>query len=1400
MTWLTGWDYRQSFTVSRSVGAVTNYQMKLLVGESAGSSGPNVHCNGLCASDFDDIRFTTVNGTTLLDYWIESTTGITPNQVATIWIEFDSIATIATTFYMYYGNISATATSSGVDTFPLFDDFNDGSIDTSKWTDMGGTVEAGGELTATATSTAAYGVASKTFFGVNYAIRCRIKPTHVGGTTYLESCSLYDASNNQQVAVYFCQVSSTFSQKCTNLVVSYTNADLTGVAAGVYCIVDICRNSTTDVKYLVDNNPIATIATNVPTGSNHGARIQAYANGATITTDWVLIRQWNVTEPSWGAWGAQESINAPSWLSGWNYRKLFYLSRSSGGIATNVQVKILVGESVNASGFTVHCGGLCLSNFADIRFTNVDGTTLLDYWVESITGVTPNQLATIWVKTDSINTGVTSFYLYYGNAEASSESNATDVFLFFEDFNSLAAGNLNGQNNWSGSTSYQVQNSVVKEGAYAVSVGNVSNQNIDHAITVPSFNVWVELYVRAGHAGDTTPIQFYLYETATQITGAGISADYIQHLRASAWENVKAASDNTWYKVRIAIDALNTHKIWVDDVLQSLSNSSNINNVVSTINDIKLARWTATANTVYFDQIKVGKYSVADPMFVGAGDQEPTSEISWIAGWSKRLPLTLEGSNIIEAATDFPLMIYLDSTCSGIFNELGDNDKKISLRLEDNTECYVEIESWDSNTMKAVLWTKIPSLIAYNNVNMYLYYDNDHADNTTYVGLTGETAAKAVWESSYKCVLHFAQTPAGAGSVKDSTTNANHGTPGATATLVDGEFGKAYDFDGSTTGYVRVTDHASLDFTTAMTMIGFYNSDVSDNIGDIVSKNTTGNTYAYGLCGQNATKSIAWAGKTGGWVPTFLIYDDVAPIAGAWTMLAGVYNGTNLKCYNNGVYKSVSGDSAGSLYNSAGDLWVGYNSEFSRKVDGKIAFVSLAAAVRTEAYLLLTYKSLRNQLITVGAEETAPGPSLVNKLLKLSILNTNVSANLTNFPVLVHLSSDCGANSFNALDVFYTLESDTNRKKFVITTVSGNFAAENQCAVEIERWDNENSEAWLWVKVPTVSSGAATPLYMYYGLAMDDNTLYVGDTNSVAARNVWDSHYIAVYHLGQDPSGGAQCITDSTSNVRHGTPDTTMTSVDLINAEIGKGLDFDGSDDYISFGANPIIGSAAHSIEAFMKNGGHSTYGLGVLVGSAEVTRKGAYIGWNSASAALGGGYYGMNYATGFTDTAWHYVAMTYAGGSNGNVKFYGDNAVVASGNTTPDLASSVIYIGKQNTGVAYIWKGDIDEVRISDVERSPEWMKATYYSNIDNLIEFGPIEDYSHYYFSGAVSEDGSPVDRSIYAYRRDTGELIGLTTSVSGVFYLTTTYSGSHFLICLDELNYNLLGYDLMTPIIIS
>jgi len=69
--------------------------------------------------------------------------------------------------------------------------------------------------------------------------------------------------------------------------------------------------------------------------------------------------------------------------------------------------------------------GKMRENCEDIRFTDSDGVTLISYWIES--GVNSSNTR-IWVKVPSIPAkSRKTIYVYYGNPDAASESDMTEV-------------------------------------------------------------------------------------------------------------------------------------------------------------------------------------------------------------------------------------------------------------------------------------------------------------------------------------------------------------------------------------------------------------------------------------------------------------------------------------------------------------------------------------------------------------------------------------------------------------------------------------------------------------------------------------------------------------------------------------------------------------------------------------------------------------------------------------------------------------------------------------------------------------------------------------------------------------------------------------------------------------
>jgi len=152
--------------------------------------------------------------------------------------------------------------------------------------------------------------------------------------------------------------------------------------------------------------------------------------------------------------------------------------------------------------------------------------------------------------------------------------------------------------------------------------------------------------------------------------------------------------------------------------------------------------------------------------------------------------------------------------------------------------------------------------------------------------------------------------------------------------------------------------------------------------------------------------------------------------------------------------------------------------------------------------------------------------------LKLTIPNDKIDSTLTDFPVMIKLSSSSGLSGFDATPVFDELI-DADKYKIAITTA----ASGTQCPIEIEHWDSTGKEAVLWTKIPSLYSGADTELYLYYDVTASGNDTYVGETWEEPTNDVWNSTFASVYHLAQDKSDNLKMLTTSE---RSGTGDPAV--------------------------------------------------------------------------------------------------------------------------------------------------------------------------------------------------------------------------------------------------------------------
>lgn len=112
-------------------------------------------------------------------------------------------------------------------------------------------------------------------------------------------------------------------------------------------------------------------------------------------------------------------------LSAYNPEYLYYkeivLSEQSNTYLSNYQLRIDV-EFVS---------GKMNSDYSDLRFLDSDKATALDFWVETYDGTR----AVCWVKIPALSASSTkTIFLEYGNASATSLSNASNTFIFYDDF------------------------------------------------------------------------------------------------------------------------------------------------------------------------------------------------------------------------------------------------------------------------------------------------------------------------------------------------------------------------------------------------------------------------------------------------------------------------------------------------------------------------------------------------------------------------------------------------------------------------------------------------------------------------------------------------------------------------------------------------------------------------------------------------------------------------------------------------------------------------------------------------------------------------------------------------------------------------------------------------------
>jgi hypothetical protein len=339
----------------------------------------------------------------------------------------------------------------------------------------------------------------------------------------------------------------------------------------------------------------------------------------------------------------------------------------------------------------------------------------------------------------------------------------------------------------------------------------------------------------------------------------------------------------------------------------------------------------------------------------------------------------------------------------------------------------------------------------------------------------------------------------------------------------------------------------------------------------------------------------------------------------------------------------------------------------------------------------------------VGAVPLKPVSTFSNFPMLFSVTDSN----------LAHTDHGGHVTNENGWDIIFRALDDP-------TCAGGAGSAPCTLDHEIEEYNHETGKLVAWVRIPSLKTNAAssnTQIYVYYG-----NSCISEKTEN--PTGVWDSNYMAVWHLNQT-TGGAGAIKDSTSNNNSGTDNgsPTLGATGVGNGKTGYCIQFDGIDDHIAVPSSTSLklGSGL-TIEAWINinvwgdwkdivfkgggNAGDSDYQFALV--STGLAWDGTYAGnWRSK-------YFNTTQDTG----TWIYAVVTH---DTVTVSGYRDGSLISAQSDNGAIYESdyMLAIGREGAVSSGYIDGRIDEVRISNVARQADWIQ-TQYNNQSNPGDIG--------------------------------------------------------------------------------
>ena len=258
---------------------------------------------------------------------------------------------------------------------------------------------------------------------------------------------------------------------------------------------------------------------------------------------------------------------------------------------------------------------------------------------------------------------------------------------------------------------------------------------------------------------------------------------------------------------------------------------------------------------------------------------------------------------------------------------------------------------------------------------------------------------------------------------------------------------------------------------------------------------------------------------------------------------------------------------------------------------------------------------------------------------------------------------------------------------------------------QIEEWDAANGSASIWVRVPRIEGNARQALRMHWGKADA-----VSESSGKAVFNE-SNGYLSVWHLGD------------TVQDEVGTLESKETGTSLTNGIVGKARHFPGKAGI--FGGDKIpnypAGASPHSSEVWFRS--RTPNSTLVAWGNEQAQGKVVMQFRSPPHINMDCYFSGGNVASGsrLPLGEWTHVVHTYQQGESAlyiNGKLDGSNT--KNGGPLAIKTPARLWIGGWYNNYTFV--GDMDEVRISKVTRSADWVRLQFENQKPQQTLVGPL------------------------------------------------------------------------------